>query len=368
MAAEPDIDFPGGRENPDLIGHQAAQRAILQAITAGRLPHAWLIAGPRGIGKATLAYRFARYLLAHPDGAPADMFGAPAETSLHLDPGHPVFRRVAAGGHGDLRCIERTFDPKAKGEKMRTRIVIEQIRQVGHFFALTSAEGGWRIALIDGAEEMNASAANALLKVLEEPPRRGLLLLVSHAAGRLLPTVRSRCRVLTLRPLTDEAMDQALAQLLPGAAEEERTALRGLAAGSPGRALRLAEEGGVAAYTDLIHLLAAAPSFDYGRIHALGDRFARPNGDGAYRGWCDLVVLLLERLARTGVQGVPADGGIAGEGELFARLLALGGVDRWVALWSRLNDFLRRADAVNVDRKQALLHTFFEFENTARGR
>ncbi|MGZ0246682.1 MAG: DNA polymerase III subunit delta', partial [Alphaproteobacteria bacterium] len=165
------------RENAELVGHDHAEREILDAWTAGRLHHAWLISGPKGIGKATLAYRFARFILAGGGGAAPDqgtaLFGAgempTAPASLAVDVEHAVFRRVAANGHGDLQVIERGMTDD--GKRMQTVIPVEKIRGVGHTMSLTAGEGGWRIIIVDGAEEMNPNAANALLKVLEEPPK-----------------------------------------------------------------------------------------------------------------------------------------------------------------------------------------------------
>ena len=155
---------------------------MLDALRAGRMHHAWLITGPEGVGKATLAYRFARRLLA----------GQPAEESLRLDQAHPVFRRVAAASHADLLTVERVYDDRRK--RMKTQFAVDDIRRINGFMSLTPAEGGWRVAIIDGAEELNQASANALLKVLEEPPPGAILLLVCSAVGRLLPTIRSRCR------------------------------------------------------------------------------------------------------------------------------------------------------------------------------
>ena len=169
------------RENPDLLGHTGAERELRRLAEAGRLPHAILLSGPRGIGKATLAFRFARFLFA---------IGTAGDDGLAVDPESGVFRRVASGGHADLLTVERTYDPRRR--RLRSDILVEDTRAIAGFFRLTSAEEGWRIVIVDGAEEMNRNAANALLKILEEPPRRGLLLLVSHSPGRLLPTVRSR--------------------------------------------------------------------------------------------------------------------------------------------------------------------------------
>ena len=192
-----DTAIPHPRENPQLLGHENAERELIEATGSGRLAHAWLLTGPRGIGKATLAYRFARYLLSAAGGI--DLFGNESANSLYVAPDSDVFRRLATGSHGEVMTIERSPDPKTR--KLRNAIVVGDIRRLQGFFGLTASEGGWRIAIIDSADEMNRNAANALLKILEEPPKRGILLLTAHAPGRLAPTIRSRCRRIALRPL-----------------------------------------------------------------------------------------------------------------------------------------------------------------------
>src|SRR5205814_6509761 len=159
-------------------------------VEAGRLPHAILLSGPRGIGKATFAFRLARFLLAGPEDLPAEMFGETEKGGLAIDSESGVFRRVASGGHADLLTVERAYDPRRR--RMRGEIVVGDTREISAFLRLTPAEGGWRVVIVDGADEMNRNAANALLKILEEPPQRALLLLVAHSPGRLLPTIRSR--------------------------------------------------------------------------------------------------------------------------------------------------------------------------------
>ena len=199
------MSAPEPRANPILLGHETAEATLLDAMRAGRLHHAWLITGPDGVGKATLAYRFARFLLS----------GRPAGDSLYLDPAHPTFRRVAAGSHADLLTSSSCSYNTQDASRMRTQIAVEDVRKINAFMALTPAEGGWRVAIVDGAEDLNQNSANALLKILEEPPQRAILLLTCAAPGRLPPTIRSRCRRLRLSPLPDEPMARLLADYLP---------------------------------------------------------------------------------------------------------------------------------------------------------
>ena len=244
LIPEPDRapNAPHPREVAALYGQRAAEAEFLTALTGGRMHHGWLLTGPRGVGKATLAWRIARHMLAH--GTPQDeadaLFGAPEPPrSLALDPEHPVFRRCASLSEPRLKLIRRGWDEKTK--RLRGQIVVDDVRTLRDFTGLSAADGGWRAVIVDAAEEMNPSAANAILKMLEEPPARCIFLLVSHAPARLLPTIRSRCRTLTLRPLAHDALMQAV----EGAAPEW------LSAGAMIGPWRLEEIG--AAHIALVH-------------------------------------------------------------------------------------------------------------------
>jgi DNA polymerase-3 subunit delta' len=210
MAAdEKDDGIPHPRETLTLYGHTETELAFLEAYRGARMPHAWLIGGPRGIGKATLAYRMARFVFAHPDPSAPAVRAAP---TLALPPDNAAVHRVVARGHSDLLALERGINPETG--KLRTQIQVDDVRRSVGFFGSTAGEGGWRICIVDSADELNDAGANALLKILEEPPAKSLLLIVSHAPGRLLPTIRSRCRKLALRPLAPADVAHAVADAL----------------------------------------------------------------------------------------------------------------------------------------------------------
>jgi DNA polymerase-3 subunit delta' len=249
---EPDDALPV-RSNPDLYGHDAAAATLERAARSGRLPHAWMAAGPPGIGKATLGYRFAKWLMA----GGAETAPVAGQPPLHLAPDHPTFRRIAAGAHADLRALR----PNADGG-VKQLIRVDDVRAAIRFLAMTPAEGGWRFVLVDSAEAMPPQAANALLKTLEEPPPRAVLMLTTTAPDRLLPTIRSRVRRLDLSPLAPEALDPLLARLLPALGAAERAALGRIAEGSAGRALALAEGEGLALQTLVEEVLAGLTQRD----------------------------------------------------------------------------------------------------------
>jgi DNA polymerase-3 subunit delta' len=327
------MSVPEPRANPKLLGHEAAEAVLAEAMRSARMHHAWLITGAEGIGKATLAFRFARRLFA----------GAPAGASLALDEKHPVFRRVAAGAHADLATVARAWDPKRKRE--RTEIVIEDVRKVTDFLRLTPAEAGWRVVVVDGAEDLNRNAANALLKVLEEPPARAILLLTCAAPGRLLPTIRSRCRRLRLSPLPDTAMETLLADYLPDLDPDARGRLATLAEGSPGRALLLADEEGLALSALVDQVLAALPALPSARAHALADTLVRR--EGGFSTFMDLLRADLAAAVRDAARGQ------ADPDQM--RFVGTRPLDAWGEVWQGLTRLQDETERFALDKRQALI-------------
>jgi len=358
------------RRNAALAGQAAAERTLAEGLDAGRLAHAWLLTGPKGIGKATLAYRFARHVLAKGGAADAgpSLFGdamlepAAGDDPLYLAPEDPVFQRVAAGGHSDLMTLERT--PGSTG-KLRSEIVIEDVRAVIHFLNLTAGEGGWRVVVVDSADDLNPNAANALLKVLEEPPPQALLLLVSHNPGRLLPTIRSRCRKLRLAALEPETLDGLMQTYMPELDAGERAAVTALSDGSIGRALELARADGAEVNDRILEFLDQMPSPNIADLQAFGASMTKADGAERFETMADLMRRHLAGIVRHASGGAPRATGR--DAEVFDRLTAAGGLDRWLEVWDKTDDLLRRTERIHLDRKQVILNIFLTIAEAARG-
>ncbi len=328
--------FAHPRETSRLVGQDAALARAARAIRGGHPPGAWLIAGPPGIGKATLAYRIARYVLAY--GATA---AGPEDLSVPEREANAI--QVAAASHSGLLVLKRGLNDSGK---LMNDLSVGVVRKLSGFFGMTSGAGGWRVAIVDTADDMNDAAANALLKMLEEPPPRAMLILLSNVPGRLLPTVRSRCQRLDLRPLDDAVLEAELARLLPDTGAAERAALVRLAGGSIGMALRLAGGDAVALAREADLLLDRAQAPDIAAILALGDRIYRVT-DGLSTFGTYLIDALTARIRARAL-----DGGVH--------------LDRWVECLNRLKASFARTAALNLEPRQTLLNAAGQLAQASR--
>ena len=334
---EPQFAAVHPRETAVLFGHREAELALLNAYRGGRIPHAWLIGGAQGIGKATLAYRMARFVLAHRDAQSTDV--QRAET-LWVDPSDPVARHVAAGAHGGLLTLERSLNDKGV---MRTVITVDETRETISFFGSTAAVEGWRVCIVDTVDELNPNAANALLKVLEEPPRQSLFLLVSHAPARVLPTIRSRCRRLALRPLATADVIRAAAQAAKLGVDDPALGEAAEAAdGSVARALTLLGGDAIKLHQRTAALLATLPQVDPRELHALGDAL----------GGSDRVALaaFIDSIDRWVSERLRAD-----DANANANLPRLA---RLAEVWEKINRAARDTAEYNLERKPLVFSVF----------
>ena len=366
-AETPEADSIEGAPHPRatsvLLGQGSAEATFLQAFNTGRLHHGWLITGPRGVGKATLAWRLARFLLASPEDD-GGMFAAPAPETLDIPDNHPVARRIAALSEPRLSLLRRAYDEKKA--KLQDVISVDEVRKMKSFFTLSAADGGRRVAIIDAVDEMNPAAANALLKLLEEPPKSVTMFLISHQPARLLPTIRSRCRELRLGPLSAQDLSDALTMAGGEVAPEDRIALAELAGGSVGEAFRMTNLEGLALYARLVKLMATLPRLD--RVQALA--FAEAGAGRGAEAQFDLIVTLLDlflaRLARAGTCGTTPPEAAPGEAALIARLAPNPWAAReWASLAQTLGLRARRGKAVNLDPAALLMDMLLQIDEAA---
>lgn len=370
-AERPEPDRIPGCPHPSasaqLIGQETAERLFLDAWAEERLHHAWLLRGPEGVGKATLAYRMARAIIA--DGPPGDtggglfgvLPGGPAvPETLDTPPDCPVAARIRAGSEPALSVL-RLGVSESTG-KLRSQIVVEDARALKGFLQLSAADGGWRAVIVDSADQLNRSAANALLKMLEEPPERVLMMLISHAPGGLLPTIRSRCRTLDLGALSPGDLARAMQAAGAEVADNQLGPVAELAAGSVGRAMRLIQTGGIGLYADLTSMLAGG-RVDRGAMVALADRVAGREGAALFPLVIDLTQTLLARCARAAATGAVPNAASPTEPQVIARLASHPAqATAWAEASARATARFRQAVAVNLDPGQTIMDTFLDLD------
>ncbi|MGB8814240.1 MAG: DNA polymerase III subunit delta' [Paracoccaceae bacterium] len=354
---------PHPRETLQVLGHAAAEAEFLASFNSGRLHHGWLITGPRGVGKATLAWKIARFLLATPDDD-GGMFAPPPPTSLDISPDHPIIRRTMALSETRLFLLRRGVNTSGSG--LSADIRVDEVRAMKSAFTLSSADGGRRVAIIDCADEMSVGATNALLKLLEEPPAGVTLLLISHQPFRLLPTIRSRCRELRVGTLPPDLMAKALAAAGAEVTLPEVQALAELAGGSVGEAIRFINLDGIKLYQAIIALFATLPRLDRPRALALAELGVGKANEPRFDLILTLIDLFLARIARAGTHGYCPPEACAGEAELIARLGPTpAAAGKWADLAQTLGLRARRGKAVNLDPAALLLDMVLKIDETA---
>lgn len=335
------------REQTYLFGHEQVEADLLNAWKKGRMPHSILLTGPKGIGRATLAFRLAKFLLSNPsDDA----------KSMDVDSELSVVRRIISGGHGDLQVIEP--DP----EKATKEITVDQVRQIKQFLSQTSMEGGWRIVIVDG--EMNRGAANAVLKVLEEPPKKALLIIMTESAGRVLPTIRSRCHMIKLKPLKPEQVAQVLKTENPKITSDEIQVLNALCDGRPGMALQYHDAKAVATYRELLKILGQLSSFNYGEALSLSQKYSaksksEDNDMDSFTLVGDCLKRFIQKLTRYAtVQDTLST--LPEEIPVFQQALSVRSALEWARIWETVNQSFRQANRSHLDKSQVMFCSLCE--------
>jgi DNA polymerase-3 subunit delta' len=345
-AAAPESDAYPGAPHPrlaaGLIGHALAEKTLLDAFRSEKLAHAWLIGGPEGVGKATLAWRFARFLLAHPD---------PQTTrraqDLAVDLEGPVARQILALAHPDLAILRRNWNPQSKN--FYTEIRVEDVRNALQLFQKSAGAGGWRVCIVDSAEDLNRAGANALLKMIEEPPPRSLFLILAHKPGQVLPTIRSRCQRLALARLAPNdiaAIIAGLGENWSGLGAEAIARAASRADGSVREALKRVDPAAAEMGAMIEAAVARLPNPDFREIHKLADAVSARGAGDAFDALMNAVYDWLAARARSG--------------EAAARLASI------ADLWDKIRAATRETETYNLDKKLHVLSVFAELSAAAR--
>lgn len=349
------------REMTLCLDHDKQEAALLNDINAGRLHHGLILSGPKGIGKATFAYRLARTLLKYeaPDPNQNAMFAdeTPSElTNMDIAPSDPVFRQVVSGGHADLLTIEREYD--AAKDTYKGSISVEAIRKVNPFLRLTaSKDGGWRVVIVDDADTMNRNAQNALLKILEEPPANTLLILICHRLGAMIPTIRSRTRTLSFHPLSPENFARLIAMQGHTLSADKLDTLYHLAEGSLGAGLDYIEQGGLDTLDDILKLFENAPTWSWPDIHKLAGELGRAGRDQSYKSFATLMPWIFAQMITAKARGTQI-ASTALQAQAIDRLHRQSSLESLLKICENLGAHFDRVERSNLDKRQAVLGAF----------
>lgn len=355
--AAPASSLAPPRENGEVLGHDAIEQSLLSLYNNGKLPHALIFAGPMGVGKTTMAFRVARFLLKHgsEDSSQGGLFGdAPEQpTNMHVSPDDPVAHKVASGGHPDLRTIERPMDER-KGTR-KNAVDVETARSIAPFLRMSASDGGWRVVIVDEADTMNYFAQNAILKILEEPPPKALLILICNRLGTMLPTIRSRCRTFNFAPLDKPTITSLLKRAVPSATSGEIALLTELSDGSMGRAMALQEEGGVNTLNSILDFMGGWPNWDWPKIHPWADNLSRD--DKGYKSFAALLEWTASEILRAKAapnRPLPEILRI----EAVERLQNHYSLEQMIDICEKLKTHFITIDNSNLDKRQGVLGAF----------
>ncbi len=337
-------DVPHPAENPNLVGHDEILAKLANQYHSGKIHHAWILCGPRGIGKATLAFQFAAHLFRYPNSGDAP------ESWEHSAGPDAIQSKIARGGHPNILHLTRPWDDKTK--KFKTQLTVDEIRLTVPFFGTSSGEEGWRVAIVDSVDEMNASASNALLKILEEPPVLTLFFLISHSQGRMLPTIRSRCQSIALKPLEADDLLKVLDGLgiLGEVQPEDHDRLALLSQGSVRRAITIIRNEGIELYRQFNAVSSDLANTDWSKIHSMADAVCTRGREDRYRLLLGIAEGFLEGRA-TNSENASSD---------------ISELARWAEVWEKTRASANVAERYNLDRKQVILDMFQSMGEAAR--
>ncbi len=339
---------PHPKDNPNFIGHDRAINVLASTTKGGRMPQSWLFTGPKGIGKATLAYRFARFILS---GTEVNL----SDKKLYVSPDHQTFKRISSGSHSDLLVLEPDVE-SASGD-----IKVDNIRKINDFLRMTASETANRIVIIDSADDMNINAANALLKLLEEPPVGAIFILISHTPGRLLPTIKSRCRDLRMTSLKAEDAGLILSTALPTISAKEAMQLTALAEGSPGVAIDLYHNEGIALYKALLGILGGVPKISSSQVQKLSDMVTKKDDKKLWEIFSYLINIFLLQIIRSEASAAAMIEIIGGESDIKNKLIVEKTLAELMKIWEKINSLISDTDRVNLDKKAVIISIFEEF-------
>jgi len=357
---EPTEAFTHPRSMTKLLGHEESEQQLLELFNSGRMPHAIILSGIKGIGKATLAYKFTRFLLNNPPADPNQnsMFddgAGEAATSLEIPTDNPTFSRVASGGHPDLLSLERLYDETKN--KTAEGLSVAQLRKVEPFLRMTSSNGGWRVVIIDDADTMNRNAQNALLKILEEPPKNTVLILVTHRIGALIPTIRSRTRLLNIKNLEAETLQTLLSLKGQELAPHQLNIIGSMANGSFGKTLELIEDGGLESFAQITAILSESHNTDWRAIHHLSNQLSRAGQEKAYKNFTQTLTWLYKTLAFAKARGQGLSAHALNEEPLIS-ILKNSSLAQLLKICENLSSHFEMTERGNLDKKQAILGAF----------
>ncbi len=345
--AEEQDDDISPRSNPVLFGHEKAEQILLEGWKNNSLHNSWLFSGVEGIGKATLAYRFARFLLS------ADENRREEYKSLDVGNGNQVFRLVAKDSHPDLKVLERDFtetdrkkvlkaikdgeamsSDELKGLKKSAFIRVDDVRTINEFLSKKSSNDGWRVVIVDSVDDMNASSANAVLKILEEPPHKAIMILISHNPNRLLPTIKSRCAKLNLQPLDENTVASLLRRYRPELTEKTVKGLSHICSGSIGKAINYADNDALSGYEKLENIVAAGKNFKLADLTAFCD--AAVASEDSYYLTQELVLKYIAEHIKNSRD-----------------------IEAMAAVWEKSIKMFDEVERLNMDKKQVLLNVIY---------